>query len=299
MFPKDHHVESFDGTQIGYTVLGNDGPWVALCAGFGCTDSHWRYLGPALARDHRVIVWDLRGLGASGLPRDPGYRARNLSPEDLSIEASARDLEAVLDAESVERVTVLGHSMGGQTILEAYRRYPPRVAGLVFVTAPYESPLRTFYGRDIVAVHGWIDRAIRLLPRPAGVALWRASFLAHPPTTHRIAKFVRALGPEGRLEDMEVYYRHMGLLDPLVLLKMAQAMHAHSGADVLESVTVPTLVVTASLDTFSPPELGERMKERMAHAEHVEIEGAAHAAIVEKPDDVNAAVRGFLERHGL
>ncbi|MGH2684399.1 MAG: alpha/beta fold hydrolase, partial [Actinomycetota bacterium] len=177
----------------------------------------------------------------------------------------------------------------------AYRRYPERIAALVFVTAPFETPLRTFYGRDVASLQSWIDRAIRLLPRPASL-LWRAAFLAHLPTTHRIAKFVRALGPDGRLEDMATYYRHLGMLDPLVLLKMAEAMHAHSGADVLERVTVPALVVTASLDMFSPPALGETMRERMPHAEHVEIAGAAHAAIVEKHEQVDAAVRRFLER---
>ena len=296
VFEKERRVRSFDGTEIAYTVLGSEGPWVMPCAGFACTDSYWRYLAPDLARDHRVIVWDLRGLGASGLPRKPGYRARNLRVDDFSIEAVTRDLEAVLDAEGVPEVSLIGHSMGGQTILEAYRRYPERISALAFVTAPFETPLRTFYGRDVASLYGWFDRAFRLLPRPASL-LWRAAFLAHPPTTHRIAKFVRALGPEGRLEDMAPYYRHLGMQDPLVLLKMAQAMHAHSGGDVLERVTVPALVVTASLDMFSPPALGATMRERMPHAEHVEIAGAAHAAIIEKHQQVDTAVRGFLQRH--
>jgi pimeloyl-ACP methyl ester carboxylesterase len=298
VFPKDRSIRSFDDTRIAYTVLGEEGPWVACCAGFGCTDSYWAYLGPDLAADHRVIVWDLRGLGASGMPRSPGYRARKLSEDDFAIEAVARDLEAILDAERAERVTLVGHSMGGQTILEAHRRYAERVAGLVFVTAPYETPLRTFYGRDIEGMYRWIERGIRLLPRPAAL-LWRAAFLAHPPTTHRFAKLLRALGPNGRLEDMAPYYRHMGMLDPLVMLKMAEAMHAHSGAEELGRVRVPTLILSASLDMFAPPALAERMKERMAHAEHVDIEDAAHAAIIERHEEVDAAVRDFLQRHGL
>ena len=57
--------------------------WVVLVPGFVCPDNFWKYLLPELARDHRVIVYDSRGLGLSGLPRRPGYRARNLSPRGL------------------------------------------------------------------------------------------------------------------------------------------------------------------------------------------------------------------------
>lgn len=296
VFPKERRVESFDGTEIAYTVLGNRGPWVALCPGFSCPDSFWRYLGPNLARDHRVIVWDIRGLGLSGTPRAPGYRTRNLTVEDFSLPAIARDLLAVLDDAGADRAALVGHSMGGQTILEAYREYADRITALAFLTAPYESPMRTFYGRNITVLSHAIDRAFQLIPRPA-IVLWRLMLLANPEVPHALAKFGRALGPDARVEDMAPYYRHMGLLDPLVMLKMAEAMRAHSAEDVLPTVKVPTLVVAADLDTFSPPGLATIMKEEIPHSELVTIEGAGHGAVIEKPDEVNAAVRSFLERH--
>ncbi|MGH2725197.1 MAG: alpha/beta fold hydrolase [Actinomycetota bacterium] len=297
LFDKDRSVASFDGTEIAYTVLGTRGPWVALVPGFVCPDSHWRYLAPDLARHHRVVVWDLRGLGLSGTPRPAGYRARNLRPQDFAIEALARDLEAVLDDAGAGRAALIGHSMGGQTILEAYRRFPKRVTTLVFVTAPHESPMRMFYGRDVTALTRAMDRAVRLLPRPVPVLAWRALLLADPSVPHRLAQLVRALGPEARVEDMEAYYRHLGLLDPLVVLHMAEAMRAHSGADVLPTVRVPALVVAADLDGFCPLGVAEATAEGIPGAELAVVEGAAHGAIVEKPQEINAAVRGFLERH--
>jgi 3-oxoadipate enol-lactonase len=296
VFPRDRRARSFDGTRIAYSVHGSAGPWVALVPGFVCQDSFWTYLVPALRDAYRVIVWDPRGLGASGLPRAPGYRARNLSRDDFTIEHLSRDLEAVLDAEGVRQAALVGHSMGGQTILESYRRFPRRVSALVSLTAPFESPLRTFYGHDFEGMFRAFSTMVFAVPRPA-VLLWRALFLANPGFTHRVAQMLRALGPDATVEDMAKYYRHLAYLDPLVVAKMAEAMHEHSGADVLPTVRVPTLIVAATLDTFTPVSLARSMHEQIAHSELVVVEGASHGAVVEKPDEVNAAVRSFLDRH--
>lgn len=296
VFPRDRRTASFDGTEIAYSVHGSSGPWVALVPGFVCQDTFWTYLVPALTDAYRVIVWDPRGLGQSGHPRDPGYRARRLSREDFAIEKLARDLEAVLDAEDVKQVALIGHSMGGQTILESYRQFPDRISGLVSLTAPFESPLRTFYGHDFEGVFKAFSTAIFAMPRPA-ILLWRALLLANPTFTHRVVQLSRALGPDARLEDMGRYYRHLAFLDPLVVTKMAEAMHAHSAAEVLPTVKVPTLIVAATLDTFTPVSLAQSMHEQIAHSELVVVEGASHGAVVEKPAEVNAAVRSFLDRH--
>jgi pimeloyl-ACP methyl ester carboxylesterase len=296
LFERERRATSFDGTEIAYSVFGSKGPFVALVPGFCCPDNFWRYLMPDLARDHRVIVYDLRGLGLSGMPRTPGYRARRLSAEDFSMPNHARDILAVLDAEGVRKVALVGHSMGGQTILEAYRRFPERISALVSLTAPFESPIRTFYGRDFSGFFHGVNLFIKAFPRPA-ILLWRALFLADAKTSHRMAQLVRALGPGAKVEDMAPYYRHMAFLDPLVMMKMADSMREHSAADVLPDVKVPMLIVAGTLDNFTPVALAQAMHQAVAHSELVVVEGASHGAVIEKPDEVNAAVRNFLERH--
>jgi pimeloyl-ACP methyl ester carboxylesterase len=96
---------------------------------------------------------------------------------------------------------------------------------------------------------------------------------------------------------MTGYYRHMAFLDPLVLMKMADAMRAHSARDVLSTVTVPTLIVAGNLDPFTPVTVARTMHEEIPHSEMVVLEGASHGAVIEKPDDANFAVTSFLERH--
>ena len=295
LFERPERATAFDGTQLAYGVHGDRGPWIVLVPGFGCPDNFWKYLLPPLARRFRVIVFDPRGLGLSGYPRKPGYRARNLRVEDFSIENHAQDVIAVMDAAGAGRAALIGHSMGGQVALEAYRSFRDRVSALVLLTAPFESPTRTLYGRDLDAALRGLSAAIKLLPRPA-VLLWRAIFLARPALTHRGAQLARALGPLAKAEDMASYYRHLAFLDPIVLMKMADAMRAHSAADVLPTIDVPTLIVAGDLDPFTPVSLARRMRDEIRDSELLVLEGASHGAVIEKPDDVNFAVTSFLER---
>jgi pimeloyl-ACP methyl ester carboxylesterase len=297
LFARDRRATSFDGTDIAYSVHGARGPWVVLVPGLFCPDNFWRYLLPELVSTYRVVVWDLRGLGLSGTPRPPGYRASNLSPEDFAMANQARDLAAIFDAEGIDRAALVGHSMGGQVALEAYRLMRARVSAIVMLTAPFESPLQTFYGRDFNNLFRAARATVQALPRPPVVLAWRALFLVNPAVTHQLAQITRALGPDARLDDMATYYRHMAYLDPLIMLMMAEAMRVHSAADLLPSIEVPTLVMAGSLDTFTPPAQAERMRAAVPGAELVTIEDASHGAVIEKPLEVNQQITSFLRRH--
>ena len=296
IFDRDRRVTSFDGTDIAYTVHGDGGPWIILVPGFVCPDNFWRYLVPELERDYRVVVYDLRGLGASGTPRPPGWRALDLSPNDFAIEIQVRDIEAIMDAEGIDEAALVGHSMGTQTQLEAYRWFPQRISAEVLVTGPFESPMRTFYGRDFTTLFHAIRRLMEMTPR-SSVLVWRALFLLSPPLTHEMAKLTRALGPHAKFEDMRSYYRHMAYLDPLVILTMAESMRAHSAADLLPKIEVPSLIIGGTHDTFTPLAVAKRKHAEIPNSELVIIGEAGHGAIIEKPEEVNAAIIDFLTRH--
>lgn len=296
IFPRNRTAVSFDDTEIAYSVHGDSGPWIVLVPGFVCPDNFWKYLVPELDNDYRLVVYDLRGLGMSGTPRAPGWRARNLKPEDFAIENQVRDIEAILDKEGIDEAVLIGHSMGGQIQLEAYRWFPERISAEVMVTAPFESPLRTFYGKDFTLVFHAVRRLLEVMPR-SSVLVWRSLLLINPSLTHELAKLTRALGPEAKLDDMRNYYRHMAYLDPLVILTMAESMRTHSAADLLSKIGVPTLIVSGTRDTFTPPSVAKRKHDEIPHSEHVVIEQAGHGAIIERPDEVNPAIRDFLNRH--
>lgn len=295
LFPKDRCVVSFDGTHIAYTIKGKSGPFVVLNAGYCCPDNFWRYLAPALAKRYRVLIWNYRGCGVSGMPREPGYRSRNYTVEDFAMDRYARDLKAVLDHEKITECIAVGHSMGVEVTLEAYRLMPERIRAIVAITGPYASPLTTFYNTTFVPRLFPAVRALLSRMPTVVTPLWRTLF--HSPLPHPLAVQLGALGPRTKAEDMREYYDHMAEMDPQVMLKMAEAMHAHSAEDMLKRIKVPTLVMVGERDNFIPPWLGHVMTSRIPVAELVTIPEGTHGAIIEDPKFVNRHVIEFLERH--
>jgi pimeloyl-ACP methyl ester carboxylesterase len=299
LWHKDRWVRSFDNTKIRYTLLGrvgkDDAPTVVLCAGFVCPDTYWKYLVPALCDSHRVLVWNYRGIGVSELPRPPGFHAYAIADEDLTIEANARDLEIVMHDAGIERATLIGHSMGVQVVLEAYRRYPNRVDAMVCIAGPYRTPLRTFYRTDLSA--RLMPIALPLLHALPRVTLlgWRA-LLRNPFTYPAGVHIARAIGPRASREDMEGYFEHLSMLDPLIAAKMVRGMHAHSAEDVLAKIDVPVLILHGTADPFTPLSIAQEMAAEIPNAKLVVYEGGAHTLPIEYHEEIGAEVNAFLTK---
>lgn len=120
--PATSAVRSGDLTRIVYQAQGQGDVALVFIHGWSCDASYWAAQPPAFAQDFRVVTLDLAGHGASGASR-----------KNWSIEAFADDVVSVLGALPQRRVILIGHSMGGPVALEAARRAPDRVVGVIGV----------------------------------------------------------------------------------------------------------------------------------------------------------------------
>jgi pimeloyl-ACP methyl ester carboxylesterase len=289
-YAKTGFAAADDGTRL-YWELGaaRDGaaarPVVVLNDGIGCDGFAWEYIAPDLSKDHRVLHWHYRGHGRSGPPVDPAR---------IDIAALARDLIVVLDDSKVERATLLGHSMGTQIALEGYRLAPARVAGLGLLCGSYGRVTHTFHGSDLLSQV--LPRIIEEADRHLG--LMRAVWSRVPASVaFRLAKITGELDRLSiRFEDFRRYWDHICLMDPSVFLPMLRQAGEHSAEDLLGTITVPTVVIAAERDTFTPSWLAEEMAGKIPGAEHVLVAGASHAAPVEQPLPMIAAIRRMLAR---
>jgi pimeloyl-ACP methyl ester carboxylesterase len=108
-----------------HTRSGGSGPAVVLLHGYGETGDMWAPLAVDLARNHTVIVPDLRGLGLSSKPAG-GFDKKN----------QAVDVEALLTSLNVKQVDVVAHDIGNMVAFQFAAQHPARVRRLVLIDAP-------------------------------------------------------------------------------------------------------------------------------------------------------------------
>lgn len=275
-----------DESPIFYRVTGRaDGSTVVLCDGLGCDGFVWKYLKDDLADRHRIIHWHYRGHGRSPKPRDR---------ERVGPEIFAGDLLAVLDETETRRAALIGHSMGVQVVLEAYRRFPERVAALVLTCGAPGHLLKTFRGTGafealLPSVRKTIERAPRFFNAMSRV-LVPTRFAWNVATKLEIDP--ELINPI----DFMPYLRSLAQIEPQFFMSVLEKAAGHSAADVLPTIEVPVLVIGGEKDGFTPPDLSAEMASTIPRGELLMVERGSHTAPLERPGLVSSAVRDFLAR---
>jgi pimeloyl-ACP methyl ester carboxylesterase len=236
----------------------------------GAAHAHWfDAVTPAFTDRFHVIALDQRGHGESRWPSPPAY-----ATEDF-----AADLLGVLDALGWERVTIVGHSMGGHNAMSFAAWHPERVRALVVVDSRPAIPddrltlMRQRGARPLLA-HPSIDAAVaafRLLPRETVADPRLLAHLARVGITERNGGFVYRFDPASSL-----------------------ARRPADAWALLSRIAAPTLVVRGGLSTILPRPMADRMVERIAKAVLVELPGAYHHLVLDTPAAFVDALDGFL-----
>jgi pimeloyl-ACP methyl ester carboxylesterase len=284
-------VRGADGTRLHTEVFGPvNGYPIVLAHGITCALRVWREQIADLSRDYRVIAFDHRGHGRSGVPPHAHYSLNHL----------ASDLDAVLEATlgPGERAVIAGHSMGGIAITAWSERYHHKVA----------------HRADAVALinttTGDIIRQVKFLSVPPGLAGGRALIggqivrrFGGLPALRAIElasrQFVSTLAV-GRDADPEIasFVYDLFARTPragrsgCARMLMDALEKRHIG---LEGLRVPTLVIGSSRDRLLPIASSRRIAAAAPNlVDLVELPGG-HCAILEQPTEVNRQLRRLAE----
>lgn len=244
-----------DGVSLYYEVHG-EGPVILLTHGYSATSQMWRGQVEALSRNHKLVIWDMRGHGQSDSPDDPAL---------YSEPATVADMAALLDAVGAKTAIVGGLSLGGYMSLAFHRAHPERVEALLIIdTGPG-------YKND-EAREGWNRNALKTAERyeTEGLAVLETGSAERRTAQHRSAKGL-ALAARGMLTQ-----RDAGVISSL------------------PDIRVPAIVIVGSEDT---PFLAasDYMASKIPGAKKVVIDGAGHAANIDRPEAFNAALQAFLD----
>ena len=280
-------VPSDDGTEIAVEILGeaHSGPTIVFAHGWTFSSRSWHYQR-MLAERYRLVLMDHRDHGESGTgPR-----------ENRTIEQIGRDLAAVLDATCAKRdVVLIGHSMGGMTIMSLAAQQPERfgrqvkAVGLLDTSGRREpdyefglrGPLAKFFiGQWKSALALMVsdpDKAERARRSGGAVSIAISRFLnLGKGADKRLAQFTEAMSAQTKAQVVGDFWLTLDGHDKLDALKVL--------AD------IPTLVIVGDRDRLTPPENARAISAAIPGSRLLELRGAGHCAMLEQPDAVNAAL---------
>ena len=282
LWVKDREVVLPDGTRVRYAVRGPAGaPWVVLAPGFLCPDTFWRDLAPELIHDHRVIMLNHRGTGAS---TEAGGGSLPPGAEAYTIPRLAEDVVAVMDAEAAAPATLVGHSMGVQVALEVARARPELVGSLVLAAGTHTSPFRSMYGSSVASyLFPVVSMAGAAAPRELSRRVLRAIEL---PIVRPVAIAMRAVAEHTPWAGMTTYRAHLSRVDPRTSIWTARGMHHFDPEPWLHRIATPTSVVVGSRDGWCPIAVGERQAAAIPDARLEVVPDASHTLPLEHPEVV-------------
>ena len=256
-----------NGIRIYYEERGRGTPLV-LIMGYGDDCAKWAQQGPALARRHRVIVFDNRGAGRTEAPRS-GY----------SIQIFARDTVGLLDHLGVDRVHLLGYSMGGRIAQYLAIHHPERLRSLILCATSARPSAFNKYTL-------WLDRV--LIPR-YGVGAVAPFGPIYQYTRAYFERRLRALVARLRRPVRSRLALHG-------LMGQAKAIAAHDASRDLHRITAPTLVLLGDQELLNPRPESEFLARRIPHASLRILKGGGHGFLWEIPQAFNRAVLEFTRR---
>jgi pimeloyl-ACP methyl ester carboxylesterase len=281
-----------DGTRLFVETRVDGHPRGAVHAilsdGILCDGFIWKYLWNELAPVLPLVHWHYRGHGRSATPADP---------ERVDIAAHADDLDCVRRHVGDPACVLIGHSMGCQVALEAFRRRPENVRGMVLLCGSFGNVTSTVHGIPVLELV--LPKLLDLAEKAPDVV--RAVWTRLPPQLAlKVALRAGEIDPERvRAEDMIPYLSHMTHVDFPMFLRMLRAAGEHTAGDILTSVDVPVLVVAGERDSFTPPFLATAMAEAFPRGELLLVPSGTHVAPIEQPELVNARIETFLRERVL
>ena len=238
---------------------------VTLLHGVGSHLQAWDDVAASLRDRFTLLRYDLRGHGKSGKPPGP-----------YNLDDYVADLAALLDAQPVDRTTLVGFSFGGMIAPAFTVRHPERVRALGIVSA--------VAGRT---------------PEQRAAVVKRADELGRGGASMTVgAAIERWFTPEFRAQNPDIIERQIQRVlgnDPGGYAAAYRVFAESDLIDDLGKISCPTLVMTGDHDTGSTPTMAMAIHERIAGSRLVILPRYRHSLLIEATSDVLRELRAFLD----
>jgi pimeloyl-ACP methyl ester carboxylesterase len=277
--------QSFDGTSIYYEVRGKGEP-IVFVYGLACLINHWHFQIEHFSHSHQVVAFDVRAHHKSGRPENP---------DNLSLEAIAKDIPYLFRELGIRKAHFVGHSFGAQSMLKTYELSPELFSSMIFINGFAKNPIKGMFGLDIVEpffkfVKTNYDRNPQFFD-----SVWKK--VVENPLS------ILGSGLAGgfnlsvtQLKDIEIYARGVASMSLSVFMPYFENMMRFDGERVASSVKVPTLIISGERDMVTPLKFQEDLHALIKGSDFVRVPYGSHCTQLDFPDYINLKIEQFLSK---
>jgi proline-specific peptidase len=274
-----------NGIKICYEIKGKGDP-VLLVHGFSDRKEHWRAQFHTLSEYFKVIRFDNRGAGKSDRP-DMSY----------TMELFADDIAGLLDFLHIEKVNIIGHSLGGMIVQNFALKYPQRIIKIVLINTiagvtppgtPPDQGIEIYKRNQIAGIKAREKDPINAFLKGAKHSYSRDFWKQMNENTKK--KFHNIWSVEDLVEEKTKFGPNVGDIK-----HQAEALSTHNTYERLHEIERETLIIAADKDKTCPMLMNKKIHELLPNSKFIVVEKAGHQSILEYPHLINSHIVEFLK----
>jgi len=318
---KEYLLKSFDETLINVYTVGEGENVIIVSNGLGGDFRIFKEIIKDLP-NFKFISWDYRGLYKSHMPKNKN---------DVSISHHVNDLEAILKKEKVEKAIFLGWSIGATINIQFYKKSPQFFKSLILLNPVGKSTLRdmtpvirilnkldkngkiditlpyfdnahlinsnTKYIENAIAPEKYLYKLLELVQKYHKTY---SKFLKFSSKIPKIGIYFKKLKlVNSNMDDYffeDIFKEYSKLNMELYIEIVKDLLKGNNNIDILTTIKVPVLLISASRDIFVPNSNIEKMKKLIPNVEHLEVFRGSHYALIEFPEMISLGIKRFLRK---
>ncbi|MFW9988317.1 MAG: alpha/beta fold hydrolase [Candidatus Odinarchaeota archaeon] len=263
--------------KICYEIYGEGFPLI-LVHGYDAKKEVWIAQIKALSEKYKVITFDLRSSGKSDRPEEP-----------YTMDSLVEDLKDLMDYLNIEKVNLIGQSMGGWIIQNFVLKYPERANKLILIATNHK-------GSGIhVLKESMINELDTLERDPVKAFLGHAKLMYHLKFRKEMEKnlskkFHGIWSPENLIKESTINPK-----SARDLKNLADAGASHNTLESLDQIKNPTLLISGSHDRISPKSVLDEMHEKLPISTLKVVDKTGHKLFLSKASEVNQLILEFLK----
>lgn len=254
-------------------VVGEGEQVVILAHGFGCDQSMWQYIVPALEQKYKLILFDYVGSGHSDLD---AYSTERYS----SLYGYVQDLLELIEYYSLSNIIFIGHSISSMIGMLAAIQRPDYFKRLIMIgpSPCYLNDSNGYFGgfekSDIIELLNMMEMNF------SGWASFMAPLAMNNPEQPQFTK---------QLEQSFIS------TDPVIARQFAEVTFFSDYRAELGKLTTPTLIMQCAEDSVVPIQVGNYLHDNLQNSELVLMEAKGHYPHISHPEETLAAINEYLE----